>query len=351
MTTPTRWQLTPLAELDVLWWQDWDALNKEHFASHPGLSSTFVRLTAKHFSSRQMLGATLRSGNSTLIKTLIVESARAQWRVFCPAQAVIAPLVFDQKLGNQSRPLIRLLASLPGIALKLDLLNQDPRYSILAGRNAPRSRISASWDSVSIHEPRGFAAYWASRRKDLRDNLRRRMHRADQDQLHFTLDVHSEPTTVAAAVDRFGMLESRGWKGHEGSSLHPDNVQGRFYRELMQSMATSGNAKIFELRAGERLAASLLVLSGGSMSIFLKTTHDEALRQYSIGYVLMHHILRHVMDMNSDTVVEFYTHASREQLLWATSTAPMHNVCVYRSHGLKLLTVAHARLRKRRPGK
>jgi hypothetical protein len=322
-------------------------LNKAHCASHPGLSATFAQLLIKYFAPRALLGATLRSGDSILAKTLLVESARSQWQVFCPAQAVVAPIVFDRKLVNRIRPLTMLLTQLPGVALKLDLFNQDSRFSILPQCESPRSRNTADWNSLTILEPQGFAAYWSSRPSELSDNLRRRMRRADKDQLEFRLDVHLEPAAIAAAVDRFGVLETRGWKGREGSALHPDNVQGRFFRELLQTFATAGMAKAFELRTGERLAASRLLLFGRDMGIILKTTYDEAFRQYSAGHVLLHHVLRDIMESKADTAIEFYSHASREQLLWATRITPMQNVCIYRSRGLKLLSVMRGRVQKR----
>ena len=48
---------------------------------------------------------------------------------------------------------------------------------------------------------------------------------------------------LTTAVERYAALESRGWKGLEGTAVGSDNVQGRFYDEVLRGFAGSGGAK------------------------------------------------------------------------------------------------------------
>jgi len=41
---------------------------------------------------------------------------------------------------------------------------------------------------------------------------------------------------------RYGILESAGWKGKSGTSIHPENIQGAFYDEVLQSFAPNRQA-------------------------------------------------------------------------------------------------------------
>ena len=69
---------------------------------------------------------------------------------------------------------------------------------------------------------------------------------------------------MPGAVDRYGALESRGWKGAQGTAVRHDNEQGRFYDAVMSNFARDGCAHVYELYLGEQLAASRLLVSNGN---------------------------------------------------------------------------------------
>jgi len=339
-----RWELLENAGIGSAWWVEWDRLARGPLGSHPGLHSTFVSLLARRFAPRGLTFATLHSRGEAIAKTLIHPLPGGGWTVFAPVQGVVAPIVYDAEALRQPRPLRDLLASLGGRVWKLDVPYQDERLALLGAADVSRTRVTATWQSVSIAAPEGYDAYWASRSRDLRHNIERRLRKAERDGLQLALDVIRDPVAIGTAVDRFCQLEAIGWKGRAGTALRCDNTEGRFYRDLMSQMARQGAAAVYELRDGHRLMASRLVIHGGQRHIVLKKTYDEALKPYSPGFLQLHLMLKDVLS-EPRAVVELYTHATPQQLQWATDVPEMKNLSVYRLGLMRRALDLRARLR------
>jgi GNAT acetyltransferase-like protein len=314
--------------------------------AHPAFAAAAVRLMARDFGGPELRFATLHSRGGIIAKTLLQPLSAGRWTVFCPVQATIAPLVFDSSAQLDGRALRNLLAQLGSTAWKLDIPYQDSRVSLLQQLGADPTLLTGHWQSVSIAAPEGWEPYWQSRSKDLRHNIERRERKAQRD--GFELDLYSvhNPDEIGAAVDRYCDLETRGWKGEAGTALGRRQIEGRFYRELMVTMAQQKCACVYELRAGDRVIASRLVLSGGSRHLVLKTTYDESLKAYSPGVLLLHRMLRELFSVPGRTV-ELCTHAKPQQLQWATGVPSMQNRAVFRSALIRSVFDLRARVRAR----
>jgi hypothetical protein len=157
----------------------------------------------------------------------------------------------------------------------------------------------------------------------------------------------TESGRIGEAVDRYGLLESEGWKGRDGTALHPQNVQGRLYRELLETFAQQGNAVAYELYAGEQLAASRLMISGPSMHVMLKTTYKESLRQHAPGRLLLYLALEDLLKPQQSRPVEFFTRANQDLLIWATGTRELVTSTIYRHGAVQFAVGVRRRLRAR----
>ncbi len=60
---------------------------------------------------------------------------------------------------------------------------------------------------------------------------------------------------MAAAVEEYGRLETAGWKSGGGTAIAPDNIQGRFYRAMLERFAARGAARVFRYRLGDKTVA------------------------------------------------------------------------------------------------
>ena len=82
---------------------------------------------------------------------------------------------------------------------------------------------------------------------------------------------------MAGAIDRYGELESGGWKAGQGTAVHRDNAQGRFYLRLLEEAADKGEALVTEYRFGNKTVAMNLGLLRNQTWVVLKTAYDESI--------------------------------------------------------------------------
>jgi hypothetical protein len=308
------------------------------------LRSTMIAQLAEHFGAPQLRFATYRVAGETQAMALVAPDGFGRWVVFCPSQAPLAAIVGNPALGLQ--PFRDLLGKLSLTSLRLQVPHQDPMFWPWDTRTA-----GVEWDvwgrTISVVANNGFDEYWNARPSDLRQNLRRYRRRAETDGLALRETNCSQPADVAAAVDRYGLLESGGWKGKEGTALHPENQQGRFYRALLTAFANEGRARVFELyAAGDRLIASRMLISGPAMHVMLKTTYDEAFSRNSVGRILLQHTLS-VLLGESARRVEFYTQANDDMLSWASESREIGAVGILRNRGAETVLRAVRRWRAR----
>lgn len=332
----TEWSLVPASGLGAGWWQDWDRLNTSGLSGHPLLRSSMVALLVEHFGKDSLLFASLRHGGEVLAQTIVEPSSRFKYGLFSPSQSPISLLVFKRGLAA-GEALRFLMASLPSYCMAFYVPYQDEPFSVFQGAAVVGVERESLGTTISVSCKEGFESYWLARPRDLRQNVRRYLKRAEQENVEIRFVTYSSPDDIPAAVDRFGILESAGWKGGMGTALHPDNQQGRFYRKLLADAAGRDEARAFELYMGGTLAASRLMISGPTMHVMLKTAYDEGLRRLAPGRLLLHFALEELMKDTARREVEFYTRANEDMLQWATHTRGMESVTVFRSGAVRQL--------------
>lgn len=326
-----QWQIRPASAVDAAWWSSWDELNGEGHDGHPLLASDMVRLLCKHFATGPLTFAVLADSQRIYLQTILTREGFGKWSLFNPSQAPIGPLVCRRGGGDLSAHLQRLTHRLPQLGLALDYPTHDPSYA--PSLSAPSATHRALWGTtISVSCQGKFEDYWNARSKELRHNVRRYFRRIDEEHSGvWRLVRHDTPEAVGAAVARYGELESRGWKAKEGTALHPTNVQGRFYSELLAAFAGRGHAHAYEFHVGDVLAASRLLISGPTMYVILKTTYDENLGRIAPGRLLLHTILKELFAAPTRRAVEFYTRANNDTLAWSTDKRDIASVTVYRN--------------------
>ncbi|MCK7493608.1 MAG: GNAT family N-acetyltransferase [Comamonadaceae bacterium] len=158
-----------------------------------------------------------------------------------------------------------------------------------ATATAPPARTPTTSRPGWIDVAGSFADYWATRGKNLRSNVRKQHNRLAASGISCEFVELRGADQMAPALARYGALESAGWKGREGTAIHPDNEQGRFYRTLLEGAADRGEAVVHEYRIDGRTVASNLCLERGSVFVILKTTYDETLDSSLSPAFLLHH--------------------------------------------------------------
>ena len=321
------WSFCPACTFFPKYASAWDQLNRQLYSGHPLFDSRFVGPLVSFFAKPQDLLAIHRQDERVDGFVLLTRKRPGMWSSFQPGQTQISPVLLDRLLPPE-----QLLKHLPGPVLTFDLPCQDPDYSNLCAAVTNGLQESTPHAlTVNITLEGRFEDYWQSRSKKLRQNVRRSLHKAAEEGLTPRLDVVSAPADVADAFIRYGQMESRGWKAEAGTAIHPDNVQGKFYRAMLLDFASTGHGAVYELYLGDTLAATQMTIANEVMLITLKTTYDQAFAAYSPGRLLDYLLLEREFAAQRYRVVEYYTNATSELQSWGTGSRTISDYRWYRS--------------------
>lgn len=307
---------------------DWDALNRSR-SNHLLLDSRFVAALLRHFGGRGVLLGVHNDSRKPGM-ALVVKKRVGVWETFQPSQAPLGLILLGYRDGT-GEGLSEMLRQLPGYSLQLSVLQQDPDYSSLP--RVPGQRCVEHMDYIRtarLPVAGTFAEYWKGRGTNLRHSLARRRRRLVENGYTLELVVHRNPQSVAACVREYGRLESRGWKGKDGTAVAEDNSQGRFYREVLEAFCATGEAAIYQLLLNGEVAACDLCLRRGGMLVVLKTTYDERFATFSPALLMRQEIMQRIFAENVIRSVEFYGRVMDWHTRWADDIRTMYHVTCFR---------------------
>ena len=95
--------------------------------------------------------------------------------------------------------------------------------------------------------------------------------------------VVSDPQELLAASRRFLELEDTRWKHQHCVSLRSQATHEHFFQEMFTSFALAGQARICELRVGERTVSSTVHLISTDTSFAFKLGWDPQFARYKVG--------------------------------------------------------------------
>ncbi len=303
----------------------WDKLNARDFNANPMVDSRFVTRLIQYFGNGSEHLCIFLNGGEIHSMCILHRQSMGVWASFLPSQSQIGPTLMRQ--GNHVEQLI---AALPGHVVRIDFLCNELSDRIFQGATELPTSHSDHALTMSISLEGSFDLYWAARSRNLVKNISRYERRVADDAIEVEFRCVENHGSIESAVGRYAVLESKGWKGEQGTALGLNNVQGVFYKDLMLSFASVGHASVYELWFNDRLAASRLVISNSAMSIVLKTTYDESFEKYAPGRLLLRAVIEHMFAVRPNQTIEFYTNANADQLSWATHDRWIRHSSVFR---------------------
>lgn len=342
--------------------QQWDALNDAQgrlpfLASHAivsalqclgsGKECLLIGAMTEHEVSDEIVeeadaDAALAHPCRAVVAMLVLTPQRwLRWQTFQPSQLPLGAWVCAPQL-----PVLALARSLMrgplGACLALSLTPLDPLLTRRPADEADsdtRDYIDTAW----VETQPDFAQYWQARGKNLRHNLRKQRQRLQTEGVSVTVQTLRQPEEMAAAVTRYGALESQGWKAQLGTAIHDHNAQGRFYRALLAGASQQQEAVVFQLLFDERVVAMNLGLQRADTLVVLKTTYDENLSQYSPAVLLQEAVLRDYHDTQATghrRRLEFFGRVMDWHSKWTQQQRTLYHLTVYRWPWLKQLALA-----------
>lgn len=328
-----RWEIKTAAEVSSTDFANWQQLVEQQHQGNLMLSGSFVQHLMQVFQPEHYL-ASCYQGDELKVMLLLQPAKYGIWRLAQPSQAQSALIVGAQHFQPD---FALLLANLPGLAWRFDFFCLDPQDHAAVIALLEQHSWEQIQQNITIDCQQTFANYLQQRPRKLRQNISRYRNRLKSESQTHRYVVYTEPTAVSAAVERYGVLESRGWKGNLGTSLDPSNQQGNFYQLFLTEQAKHGQALAIELYIDQQLAASRLCCFTPQLLLFLKTTYDENLKQLAPGRLLLVEVINYVMANQLARTIDFYTHATEEQIEWSSAVRPMFIGSFYRWHLLRKL--------------
>lgn len=176
------------------------------------------------------------------------------WQTFQPSQLPLGAWISRPDL-DMTEVCGTLVTTLPGLALGIGVTQLDPLLHSRPRTDCPSTSTLDYIQTAWVNVEGAFDSYWAARGKNLRTNLRKHRSRLEAESTMPVLECITDPKQVAQAISDYGGLESAGWKAQEGTAIHPDNAQGRFYRQMLESFCARGRGRIYRYYFGDKVVA------------------------------------------------------------------------------------------------
>jgi hypothetical protein len=335
-------KLLPIAAFDDLA-AEWDGV--VNATNAPFLYSTFVRPLLRQFSKGNEIIVAGYEGRELQVGAILKQSHAGLWQTFQPSQLPLGAIV--ARRGSDIRHIAEsLLAATPGPSVSLGLTQIDP---LIFARPPDQPRlqtldyVETAWVDVSGT----FASYWESRGKNLRHNIRKQRSKLDEQGIALRLETLTRPQDVVSVLHDYGALESVGWKAAGGTAIHPDNAQGRFYREMLEAFCASSHGRLYRLWFDDRVVAVDLCITSEDTLVILKTTYDETQQGYSPAFLLRHAAFNELYNESRIRRIEFYGKLMDWHKRWTDHSRTLYHVNHYRWAWLPRVKRAFAGLRKR----
>jgi CelD/BcsL family acetyltransferase involved in cellulose biosynthesis len=321
-----RWRFTPLDRL-VDQSSDWQRL-ASRYASAPFLQLDFIRPLLRQFASgREQLAIGEHAGRVVAL-AILAPAHRGRQESFQPSQLPLGPVLLDDSIS-------------PAVALE-SLGRQVPLSTVVVGFTQldeaiyPRpaesgglvvgTYIQTAWIDVNGT----FDEYWESRGKNLRQNVRKQRRKLQEDGLESRLDILRAPEAVARGIEEYGQLESAGWKASGGTAIHPDNAQGRFYREMLERFCARDRGCIFRYLFSDRVVAVDLCIEDDTTLVILKTTYDESMKAHSPAVLLHEEAFADVWRNGRIRRIEFFGKVMDWHKRWTDDARDIYHLTRYR---------------------
>lgn len=148
---------------------------------------------------------------------------------------------------------------------------------------------------------------------------------------------------MAPAIACYGIMESSGWKAQKGTAIHPDNTQGRYYRELLEHASRRGEALVYQYLFDDRIVAMNLCLVRQGTLIVLKTNYDESIQTYSPAFLLRETELQAFHKERKIHHLEYFGRPMEWHTNWTEKKRTLYHLTLYRWPFLKKLAAARRR--------
>jgi len=276
LSNEINWQVQKITEFDSHA-SSWNELNIKN-NNQSVLSAIFIQALVDQFSTGSEL-LILGWQDEVLVFGGIFEKVSGiRWRTFQPSQAPLGALICEADLLNFDI-ISKICKLLPTSPLLLDLTQIDSQQHPLPLSSNLFTMPYISTGKLAV--PTNFDEYFASFSKNTRQNFNKARNRLAKSGVETRLEIITDESSIKEFVSIYGDIESSGWKNTEGTAIHIDNEQGKFYVDMLAAFARNKEAQIWCYYFDDEVVAVDLCISMAETLIILKTTYEEKHSKFS----------------------------------------------------------------------
>jgi hypothetical protein len=340
-----NWSVYPIKDFPRLS-QQWDALIQSH--NYPSfMESCFMQPLIDEFGTGNELIGLLFQDNELRAGVILSRLGMGRWQTFLPSQLPLGACIFGGDLGIEyvAKTLIK---KLPGLPLTIGFVQQDQLFQ----KRTPDSEILQALDYIEtswVEIAGEFDAYWEARGKNLKQNTKKQRNKLATENIETTLECITDPALVKQAFVDYGALESLGWKAKDGTAIHPDNAQGRFYTQAFEKLCSQGRGRIYSYSFGDKVVSMDLCIESGANIIILKTAYDESYKTLSPSTLMRQEQFRQLFEESRFKRIEFYGKTMEWHTRWTDLNRPIYHTNFYRWKLVKKLIGLRNRVKSKQP--
>lgn len=333
-----KWQLLPASRFED-YRQSWQTLNDQTLRSalmHPDLWGPAL----EYFATGQERLA-IAGDHEPQAMTLLRQTRQWTWETFQPSQCPLGPWLAAPQYPPQTL-LSGLLRALPGYPIVIGLTQQDPDF--YPRSDAPHSPIHTLDYIQTARVPLSgtFEDYWEKRGKNLRANMKKQRNQLAKAGKTLRMVCHRHSTDMDQAIRDFGQLEMSGWKNDQGTAVHADNPQGKFYTRIMKNFSLRDKARVYALYYDDDLVAMDLCILDDQALIILKTAYHETLREGTSPAFLLHQdMFTTLFTEKPANNIEFYGRVLEWHTRWTDDVRTLYHLNGYRWPLAKKILLRH----------
>lgn len=312
----------------------WDAVVRLRPGT-PFLESAFLQPLLEVFGSGDEQLCLLQDNGRLRAAAIMQLGRKVIWQTFQPSQLPLGAWITDGRI-DLLEAASSLLRQLPGATLALGVSQVDPRLQKRPDDGETlrtQDYIDTAWVDVNV----SFDDYWEARGKNLKQNTRKQRNKLQTEGIETRIECLTLPEQVAAAIADYGMLESAGWKGADGTAIVPDNAQGRFYRAMLENFCAQGRGRIYRYWFGDKVVAMDLCIHDDAVLVILKTAYDESYKSVSPSTLMRHEQFQLLFAEQKFQRIEFFGKVMEWHTRWTSKSRTIYHATAYRWAWLKTL--------------
>ena len=323
--------------------EQWDKLVRSR-SGPPILESAFIQPLIDTFGCGDERLCLYHSKGHLQTATIIQRERNGMWQTFQPSQLPLGAWISDRSMDLVSTS-NELLSQLPGLTLGIGITQQDTRLQVRPiddFKVRTHDYIQTAW--VDIDD--SFETYWETRGKNIKQNMRKQRNKLQAEGVKTRLDCITAAKDVAKAIEHYGRLESAGWKSADGTAIHPDNAQGKFYQRMLENFCNLKQTRIYIYSFDEKVVAMDLCIHDDTTIVILKTTYDESYKAVSPSTLMRQTQFQQLFEEQKFKRIEFYGKVMEWHTRWTENASTVYHINSYRYALVTRLLDLRAGMRK-----